>query len=138
MPQPNSLVARTVVWSSLAFLAGAGAARADVTRIAITNPHGEQRVPMATYTGWNFRGAAIGGTRQLVNLLGTALPLASTKAERHAAHDPRLSVAERYASKSAYAARPQRGDALVTGGYLLGSDKPGVMARVEAQWKTAR
>ena len=34
----------------------------------------EQRVPVATYTGWNFRNAAIGGTSQLVNLLGMARP----------------------------------------------------------------
>ena len=40
----------------------------------------EQRVPMATYTGWNFRGPAIGGTKQLVNLLGTARPFARTRA----------------------------------------------------------
>ncbi len=43
MPQPNSLLARAVVLTSLAFLAGPGAARADVTRIAITS-----RAPVGT------------------------------------------------------------------------------------------
>ena len=96
----------------------------------------EQRVPMATYTGWNFRGAAIGGTNQLVYLLGSTLPFASTKAERQAAHDSRPSVEERYPSREAYLAKASAVAAeLVKGGYLLAADVPKVMARLEAQWK---
>ena len=41
-----------------------------------------------TYTGWNFRSAATGGTSQLVPLLGSYIPLARTKVEREARHDP--------------------------------------------------
>ena len=36
----------------------------------------ELAVPLATYTGWNFRSPAIGGADQLVNLLGSAIPFA--------------------------------------------------------------
>ena len=95
-------------------------------------------VPMATYTGWNFRGAAIGGTDQLVNLLGSAVPLSRTKAERDAKHDPRRSIEERYASHEAYqASARQVAETLVKDGYLLADDVPQVMKRIEDQWGAA-
>jgi hypothetical protein len=95
----------------------------------------EQRVPMATYTGWNFRNASIGGTKQLVSLLGMALPFAKTKVDREKAGDPRLSVDERYPSKEAYLAKASAvTDALVNGRYLLAEDAPRVRSRVEAHW----
>ncbi len=95
----------------------------------------EQRVPMATYTGWNFRGAAIGGTNQLVNLLGSALPFARTKAEREKAGDPRPSIEERYPSKDAYHTKASAvADELVRGRYLLATDVPAAMARLEGWW----
>jgi hypothetical protein len=99
----------------------------------------EIQVPMATYTGWNFRGAAIGGTDQLVSLLGSALSLARTKAERARSHDPRRSVEERYASRDAYlAAAREVNEGLIKGGYLLAADAPEVMKRVEDQWGDAK
>lgn len=99
----------------------------------------EQRVPLATYTGWNFRGAAIGGTNQLVYLLGSTIPFAGTKATRDATHDPRLSVEERYASKEVYLAKASAAtEVLVKGGWLLSTDVPKVMARIEAQWAEVR
>lgn len=99
----------------------------------------EQRVPMATYTGWNFRSAAIGGTNQLVNLLGMALPFATTKAERAKSGDPRASVEERYPSKDAYMAKAVAvTDALVSGRYLLPGDAESVRSRIEAHWPQPR
>jgi hypothetical protein len=96
----------------------------------------EQRVPMATYTGWNFRGAAIGGTNQLANLLGSAIPFARTKADREKAGDPRLSVDERYASPEAYLAKASAvADELVKGGYLLAGDSAAAMARMAGWWR---
>jgi len=96
----------------------------------------EQRVPMATYTGWNFRGSAIGGTKQLVNLMGSAISFAKTKAEREKAGDPRLSVEERYASSEAHLGKASAvADSIVKNGYWLAHDVPSVLARVEAQWK---
>ncbi len=86
---------------------------------------------MATFTGWNFRGAAIGGTAQLVNLLGAAVPFPATKA----AGDPRRALDERYPAKDAYlAAASEAADALVKGRYLRRDDVTAVMARVEAWW----
>src|SRR5262249_35157902 len=95
----------------------------------------EQAVPMATYTGWNFRNQSIGGTNYLVNLLGSQIPLAATKAEREAKHDPRKSVEERYGSRDAYinAAR-QVEEILVKDRLLLSEDLPQVMKRIEEQW----
>ena len=91
----------------------------------------EHRVPMATFTGWNFRGAAIGGTAQLVNLLGAAVPFPATKT----AGDPRRALGERYPAKDAYlAAASEAADALVKGRYLRRDDVAAVMARVEAWW----
>ena len=60
-------------------------------------------VPRATYTGWNPRAEGYGaGT--LFPLQGAVVPFAATRAEREAAGDPRLSVAERYADNAAYVA----------------------------------
>jgi Alpha/beta hydrolase domain len=93
---------------------------------------------MATYTGWNFRNASIGGTSYLVNLLGSAIPLAHTKAEREARRDPRKSVEERYASRDAYlASARQVEEALVKDRLLLVDDVPQVMKRIEEQWTVA-
>ena len=58
-------------------------------------------VPRATYTGWNPRAEGYGkGT--LFPLQGAVVPFAATKVERERAHDPRLSIAERYADDAAY------------------------------------
>ena len=90
-------------------------------------------MPVATCTGWNFRNASIGGTNQLVTLLGSGIPFARTKAEREQAGDPRLSIEERYASVDDYLAKAAAvAEALVKGGYLLASDVPAVTRRIEA------
>jgi hypothetical protein len=98
----------------------------------------EQAVPMATYTGWNFRNQSIGGTNNLVNLLGSQIPFAHTKAEREAKRDPRKSVEERYGSRDAYiSAARQVEEALVKDRLLLADDLPQVMKRIEEQWSVA-
>ena len=65
----------------------------------IRTPHLE--VPIATYTGWNFRpvGAA---EKDLVGLTGSYLPFAKTAEERKATGDPRPSIQERYGSRDSY------------------------------------
>ncbi len=102
-------------------------------RAGIRTP--ESLVPLATYTGWNFRNASIGGTKTLVSLLGARIPLPKTAAERTAAGDPRRSIAERYASKAAYLSEAQRVAAdLVRDGYLLAGDADKVLRRMDEQW----
>ena len=48
----------------------------------------EVAVPLATYTGWNFRSAATGGTNQLVPLLGSYIPLATDESGTRSAPRP--------------------------------------------------
>ena len=94
----------------------------------------EHRVPVATYTGWNYRNAAIGGTTQLVNLLGAAIPFARTRAEREQAGDARLSLAERYATPEAARAQAAAiAEALVASRFLLPGDVASALVRIEAQ-----
>jgi hypothetical protein len=91
--------------------------------------------PLATYTGWNFRGPGIGGTHLLVPLLGSYVPLARTRAEREARRDPRRSVEERYASRASYLSRVRgAADALVGSRYLLAEDVESVMRRSADHW----
>ncbi len=95
----------------------------------------ESRVPLATYTGWNFRNRSNGGATLLVSLLGSRIAFPKTPAEATATSDPRVPVSERYASQAAYLTKAQAVcDELVKGGYLLQADVPQVMRRMEQQW----
>ena len=92
-------------------------------------------VPLATFTGWNFRKTEIGGPDQLFPLQGGYIPFAKTKAEREQAHDPRLSIEERYQSREMYLKLVQdAGGTLVKDGYLLAEDLPKVVQRAEEHW----
>ena len=95
----------------------------------------ESLVPLATYTGWNFRNRSIGGPALLVSLLGSRIPFARTAVEASASGDPRKPIADRYASREAYlsAAKSVAAD-LVKGGYLLSQDVEHVMTRMAEQW----
>ena len=96
-------------------------------------------VPLATYTGWNFRNAAIGGTGDMVALMGSSLPFPKTPAVRAATHDPRKSIEERYGSKEQYLARVRDvAERLVKNGYVLTDDVPLIVKRAEQAWDTYR
>jgi len=97
----------------------------------------ELLVPMATFTGWNFRAPSTGGAEQIVFLLGSSIPLPKTAGERTAKHDPRKSIAERYASKQLYVDQVHGVvDRLVRSGYLLPEDVQHTMERADAYWGT--
>jgi hypothetical protein len=92
-------------------------------------------VPLATYTGWNLRSAAIGAPDELYSMVGSFIPFARTKAERVKSGDPRLSVEERYASKQAYLDQVEAAaHGLVQERYLLERDVASVVARASAEW----
>ena len=92
-------------------------------------------VPLATYTGWNFRNRGIGAPGELVSLLGSSVPFAPTRAARDAAHDPRRSIEERYPSRDEYLKQvEQAADALVKAGYLLVDDEPRILQRASDTW----
>ena len=92
-------------------------------------------VPLATYTGWNFRSAASGAATDLVSLLGSSIPFPATRAIREASHDPRRSIEERYASREQYLDKVRdAADALVAKGYLLIDDVPPIVQRAADEW----
>ncbi len=95
----------------------------------------EVAVPLATYTGWNFRSPAVGNPDQLYPLLGSYIPFARTKVEREQRKDPRPSIAERYVSRDAYVDQiSASAGALVKDGFLLAEDVPIVIARATKHW----
>jgi hypothetical protein len=80
-------------------------------------------VPTATNLGWAVRAPEAGGAGELCYLDGSTLPFAKTQAEREARHDPRPSLAERYAGRADYAAKVrQAAVALQQDGYILAED----------------
>jgi hypothetical protein len=96
----------------------------------------EVAVPLATYTGWNFRNPEIGGTSRLVGNTGSYIPFARTQAEREARKDPRPSVEERYPSRGDYLAKVREvTDALVRDRYLLAEDVDATVKRALDHWE---
>jgi hypothetical protein len=92
-------------------------------------------VPLATYTGWNFRNSSIGQPAELLPLTGSYIPLPVTRAGREESHDPRLSIEERYGSKARYEAIvTDRASDLVREGYLLRDDMAATVDRALARW----
>lgn len=105
-------------------------------RAGIRTP--ESLVPLATYTGWNFRNQNSGGTKLLVSLLGSRIPFPKSAADAAASKDPRKAVTERYPSRDAYLAKAKQAtDELVKGGYLLAGDVQQVMKRMDDQWNAS-
>jgi hypothetical protein len=90
-------------------------------------------VPLATYTGWNFRSQP--PTTELVNLTGSFIPLPVTRADREQAKDPRMSIQERYASKDDYLAKVKASaDGLVKERYVLPQDVDLIVAHAGQVW----
>ena len=80
-------------------------------------------VPLATHTGWNVRHPDMGGAGQIIKQIGSTIPFATTKEERKASDDPRLSIEERYRSKEDYLVQIRRAaQDLVDQRYLLAED----------------
>jgi hypothetical protein len=79
--------------------------KADADGMAIAGVHMlALAVPRATYTGWNPRAQGYGPTA-FYPLQGAVIPFAPTEAARKEVHDPRPSIAERYADDEAYVAK---------------------------------
>jgi hypothetical protein len=97
----------------------------------------ELQVPLATYTGWNLRDPSVGAPEQRVSFLGSWIPLARTAEERKKSGDPRLSIAERYASQEEYMSKfQQAAKKLVEQRFLLQEDLPAILERGKLEWKT--
>ncbi|HVZ59433.1 MAG TPA: alpha/beta hydrolase domain-containing protein [Terriglobales bacterium] len=82
----------------------------------------EVTVPIATYSGRNFRRAGY-AEGDLCVLSGSYMPFAITKSERLAKHDPRPSLEERYKDQADFSAkRKQAAEAMVRDRLLLPED----------------
>ncbi len=92
-------------------------------------------VPLATYTGWNFRTPTAGSPAELVMLAGSFIPFAPTRTVRLSAQDPRPSLEERYPSRAAYLERYESATrALVARRLLLADDVPSLLQAAAARW----
>lgn len=89
------------------------------------------RVPLGTYTGWNVRsGGYYGGTG--CGFMGGYIPFATTRAEREASGDPRLSLEERYGDHAGFVAQVREAAAaLVAEGFLLEEDAAAIIRQAE-------
>ena len=92
-------------------------------------------VPLASHTGWNPRRPESGGDGQLLDMLGSTVPLARTRAERERTGDPRPSIEERYADREAYRGLVRAAaERLVADGHLLAEDVEPVVDRAGLAW----
>jgi hypothetical protein len=92
-------------------------------------------VPLATYTGWTFRGPSIGQPDELLPLTGSFIPFPVTKEDREKKRDPRRSIEERYEGRAQYQTLvTDAATKLANQRYLLEADIPGVVERALANW----
>jgi hypothetical protein len=78
----------------------------------------QQQAALGTYLGWNVTadGFAKG---QYCSLWGSYVPFETTRAERIAAHDPRLSLEERYGTQKGFACVVKKAATKLVGERLL-------------------
>lgn len=80
-------------------------------------------VPLAAYTGWNYRTAAAGAAGEMADMIGATFPF------------PKARVAALYAGKEDYLAKNlAAARALVKQGYVLEEDLIEIQERAAAQW----
>ncbi len=95
----------------------------------------ETAAPLATFTGWNPRHPDQGAPDDLMQMRGSTLVFARTRAEREKSGDPRLSIAERYASRAVYLdAVRAAAQKLIAARHVLAEDMDAILARAELRW----
>ncbi|MGP8243105.1 MAG: alpha/beta hydrolase domain-containing protein, partial [Bryobacteraceae bacterium] len=95
----------------------------------------EVAVPLATLTGWNLRAPERGAAAEMAEFYGSTFPLEKTRQAREEAHDPRLSIAERYSSREDYLKRATRAaDDLIRRRFVLPQDRDFVVERAARLW----
>jgi hypothetical protein len=94
--------------------------------------------PLATHVGWSLRATGF-GEGDLFTIQGSMIPFAATEAERERAGDPRPSLAARYPSREAWAARlAEATRRLVAERLLLAEDAEGLTAAARETWDVYR
>ena len=95
----------------------------------------ETAAPLATFTGWNPRHPDQGSADDLMQMRGSTLAFARTRAEREAKNDPRPSIAERYASRAAYLdAVRAAAQKLIAERHVLAGDMDAIIERAGLRW----
>ncbi len=91
-----------------------------------------QQAALGTYLGWNITGSGY-MKGEYCSLSGSYIPFSSTKTERLAVHDSRLSLEERYGTQRGYMCVVRSAaDDLVKHGFLLRADADALMSQAEA------
>ena len=98
----------------------------------------EIAVPLATYTSWNLRDPSIGAPTERVSFEASFIALPKTAADRERTHDPRKSIAERYASRDEYLRLYASAvSELVKQRWILEEDRQQLVYRGEQEWDEA-
>ena len=91
--------------------------------------------PLATYTGWNLRTAAMGAPGERLAFLGSFVPFHRTAADATSSHDPRIAIEDRYKSYADYRGQFQRAlNVLIQERYVLAEDGAQLMDRSQQEW----
>ncbi|HLX44268.1 MAG TPA: alpha/beta hydrolase domain-containing protein [Bryobacteraceae bacterium] len=95
------------------------------------------QVPVATYAGWNYRGAGLGSSDQFLGEAGSMYPFARTRAQKRAG-DSRRSLEERYTSRDEYLGKiALAGKQLINERLLPPEDLADVIDQAAAQYDWA-
>jgi hypothetical protein len=95
----------------------------------------ELLAPLATFTGWNPRHPEQGAPGDLMSMMGSTLRFPLTRADREHTSDPRLSIAERYASREAYLQKVREAaHKLVAARHVLAEDVDAIVDRAGQLW----
>ena len=95
----------------------------------------ETAAPLATFTGWNPRHPDQGAADDLMQMRGSTLVFARTRADREKSGDPRLSIAERYASREAYLdAVRVAAQKLIAARHVPAEDIDAMVERAKLRW----
>jgi hypothetical protein len=96
----------------------------------------ELQCPLASWTGWNLRPAAIGAEEYLRGNLGSYLVFPADRSERLAIRDSRPSILERFAGEHAYIACVDKAASrLADSGFLLRTDIPEILEAASRHWR---
>jgi len=91
--------------------------------------------PLATFTGWNPRHPEQGAPGDLMQMMGSTLPFARTRAERERNGDPRPSIEERYATREAYLNHVRAAtQSLIAARHVLAEDLDAILERAAKRY----
>ena len=95
----------------------------------------ETAAPLATFTGWNPRHPDQGAADDLMQMRGSTLVFPRTRTAREDSGDPRLSIAERYASRAAYLeAVRAAAQKLIGARFVVADDVDAILERAALRW----